>query len=122
MQAWACNMKNLLYKLLVRNSYGEDAIAAIMGFIIYFIFTVLTAIILISLGYDSTAKGAYGFFPFFSFIASFPATILLLILLFAATSAGKFPNLKKTLNIIAIIWFFVLPALNIIVVAAAFMN
>ena len=115
-------MKNLLYKLLVRNSYGEDAIAAIMGFIIYFIFTVLTAIILISLGYSSTAKGAYGFFPFFSFIASVPATILFLILLFAATSAGKFPNLKKTLNIIAIIWFFVLPALNIIVVAAAFMN
>ena len=122
MQARASHMQNLLSKLLVGNSYREDVIAARWVFLIYLILTVLIAIILISLGYCSTAKGAAGFFPFFSFIASIPATILLLILLFAARSAGKFPYLKKTLNIIAIIWFFVLPTLNIIVVAAAVVN
>jgi len=122
MQARAYIMNNPLSKLLVRNSYREDANAAKIGFFIYFIFTVLTAIILISLGYGSTAQAAYGFFPFFSFIASIPATILLLLLLLAARSASKFPGLRKTLNIIAIIWFFVLPTLNMVIVASAVMN
>ena len=122
MQARAYIMNNPLSKLLVRNSYREDAKAVKIGFLIYFIVTVLTAIILISLGYGSTAQGAYGFFLFFSFIASIPATILLLFLLFAARSANKFPVLEKTLNIIAIIWFFAFPTLNIIIVASAVMN
>ena len=76
MQARASNMKNLLSKLLVRNSYRDDDIAARWVFLIYLILTVLIAIILISLGYGSTAKGAAGFFPFFRFIASIPGTIL----------------------------------------------
>jgi len=92
LQARAYIINNPLSKLLVRNSYREDAKAVKIGFLIYFIVTVLTAIMLIWLGYGSTAQGAYEFFPFFSFKASIPATILLLLLLLGATSASKFPG------------------------------